>query len=66
MSFEHFKQALSLMADKKYAGASDRLDKLTSLLLSGEGPKTHGVTVSLTTLARLQTHECMKQENWEL
>ena len=52
MSFEHFKQALSLMADKKYPGASNRLDKLTSLLLSGEGPKTHGATVSLNTLVR--------------
>jgi hypothetical protein len=35
------------MADKKYPGAEDGLQKLKAKIMESSGPVTHGVTVSL-------------------
>ena len=46
MTFEQFEVAVGLLAEKKYAGAANGLERIKVKLLSGSGPTTHGATVS--------------------
>lgn len=46
MNFEQFEVAISLLAEKRYPGAADGVEKIRAkLILSGTGPTTHGTTV---------------------
>ena len=46
MTFEQFEVAVGLLAEKKYSGAANGLERIKVKLLSGSGPTTHGATVS--------------------
>jgi hypothetical protein len=45
ISFEQFKKALKLVAEKKYPGDADGYNKVVSLISSGSGPLERGTTV---------------------
>ena len=47
MTFEQFEVAVGLLAEKKYSGAANGLERIKVKLLSGSGPTTHGATVSV-------------------
>ena len=50
MTLEQFEVALGFLAEKKYPGQPDGVEKLKARIATGSGPLTHGVTVSLLCL----------------
>ncbi|WP_411027238.1 tubulin polymerization-promoting family protein, partial [Salmonella sp. s54925] len=48
INFQQFKEALKLIADKKYPGDEDALAKLEQKITTGKGPGTSGVTKTTT------------------
>jgi len=48
INYKQFEAALKLMAEKKYAGDDDGLEKLKAKILESGGPVAHGVTVSVS------------------
>lgn len=46
INFKQFEDALKMIAEKKFPGTEDSLEKLKAKILEGGGPMTHGVTVS--------------------
>lgn len=49
ITFAQFQEALKLLAEKKFPGATDALQKLHAKMLEGGGPLAHGVTKALKT-----------------
>lgn len=47
ITFAQFKEALKLLAEKKFPGCADALEKLQAKMLEGKGPLAHGVTKAL-------------------
>lgn len=45
MKLEQFEVALGLLAEKKYPGQPDGVEKIKARIATGSGPLTHGVTV---------------------
>jgi len=45
ITFGQFQEAVKLLAEKKYPGDEDAVEKLTAKIIEGKGPTTHGVTV---------------------
>ena len=46
INFKQFKEALHLLADKKFPGDADAFKKLEEIILQAKGPATTGATVS--------------------
>lgn len=46
ITFDQFNDALKLLAEKKYPGDPNGVNKLSEKITSGSGPSAHGVTVS--------------------
>lgn len=44
ITFAQFQEALKLLAEKKFPGCADGLEKLQTKMLEGKGPMAHGVT----------------------
>lgn len=49
ITFAQFQEALKLLAEKKFPGCADALEKLQAKMLEGKGPLAHGVTKALKT-----------------
>ena len=47
INFSQFKEALKLLAEKKFPGTDGALEKFKEKILEGKGPVTHGVTVGV-------------------
>lgn len=47
ITFAQFQEALKLLAEKKYPGCTDALEKLQAKMLEGKGPLAHGITKAL-------------------
>ena len=46
ITFAQFQEAVKLLAEKKYPGDPEAVDKLKAKIFEGKGPAAHGVTVS--------------------
>ena len=55
ITYEQFEVAVGLLAEKKYPGVANGLERIRVKLTSGSGPSTHGATVSL--LGLQDSHE---------